>query len=105
MAPAPSAKVSGKPAAKHSVLVKHPVFPATDEVKITDMNFRARMFKLMVDWPTVAKTIKPGSTTAEKIKLLIVAETETRNRPTMLNRLISRFHIVDRQELKKRLGL
>lgn len=76
------------------------MFPARPEVVVSKLFIKAAI-PLLVNWPTTLKVFNESDTTADRLRNLIVAEVQTRNRPTMLRRLLSRLHIVERQELMK----
>jgi len=81
-----------------------PVFPARLEVIVSKPFIKAST-PLLVNWPTLIKVFNESAPTADRLRKLIVAEVQTRNRPTMLRRLVSRLHIVERQELMKTLKI
>lgn len=80
--------------------IPQPVFPARPEVVVSRPFVKASN-DLLVSWPTTLKEFITAPPSADKLRKLIVAEVQTRNRPTMLRRLLSRLHIVERQELMK----
>lgn len=80
--------------------IPQPVFPARHEVTASTA-FVRNQTPLLVNWPTLIKVFNESAPTADRLRKLIVAEVQTRNRPTMLRRLLSRLHIVERQELMK----
>lgn len=84
--------------------IPQPVFPARLEVVVSKANIR-NATPLLVNWPTLIKVFDVNPPTADKLRKLIVVEVQTRNRPTMLRRLLSRLHIVERQELMKALKI
>mgnify|MGYP003499382996 FL=1 len=80
--------------------IPQPVFPARPEVSVTRPFVKAST-DLLVNWPITLKHFAATPPTADKLRKLIVAEVIVRNRPTMLRRLLSRLHIVERSELMK----
>ena len=80
--------------------IPQPVFPARLEVTVSKPFVKASK-DLLVNWPATLKEFVFIPPTADNLRKLIVAEVQTRNRPTMLRRLLSRLHIVERQELMK----
>jgi len=80
--------------------IPQPVFPARLEVVVSTAFVRNNT-PLLVNWPTLIKVFNESAPTADRLRKLIVAEVQTRNRPTMLRRLLSRLHIVERQEMMK----
>lgn len=59
----------------------------------------------LFNWSSVICYLGKTATGPDKVRKLIVAEAQTRNRPTMLARLVSRLHIVELNELRKTLKL
>lgn len=84
--------------------IPQPVFPARLEVTASTAFVRDQT-PLLVNWPTMIKVFTESAPSADKLRKLIVVEVQTRNRPTMLRRLLSRLHIVERQELMKALKI
>lgn len=80
--------------------IPQPVFPARPEI-VVSKPFIKSSTPLLVNWPTLIKVFNESAPTADRLRKLIVVEVQTRNRPTMLRRLLSRLHIVERQELMK----
>lgn len=80
--------------------IPQPVFPARLEIVVSTAFVRNNA-PLLVNWPTLIKVFNESAPTADRLRKLIVAEVQTRNRPTMLRRLLSRLHIVERQEMMK----
>ena len=76
------------------------MFPARPEVAVSRPFVKAST-DLLANWPITLKHIAATPPTADKLCKLIVAEVIVRNRPTMLRRLLSRLHIVERSELMK----
>ena len=84
--------------------VKHPVFPAREEVKVSKAVLSAHQ-KTLINWPTTIQHFAMYPPTANTVRRLIVVEVQTRNRPTMLNRLLSRLHVLERREMMKLLKI
>lgn len=84
--------------------IPQPVFPARLEVSVSKPFVKASN-DLLVNWPTTLKAFILNPPTADRLRKLIVAEVQTRNRPTMLRRLLSRLHVVERRELMKALKI
>jgi len=80
---------------------KKPLFPATHQVRPTGTGSKIGE-NMLVSWVNLSKFL-PLS--ARSLKQLIIVESEGRNRPYMLKRLIARLHTTERQDLYKRLGL
>lgn len=81
-----------------------PIFPACAAIELSDDTVK-KVAVILLDWTSVIGYLGTTKVSSDKVRKLIVAEAQTRNRPTMLQRLVSRLHILELNELKQTLKL
>ena len=80
------------------------MFPAREEVTVSKAALSAYQ-KTLINWPATIQHFAASPPTANTVRRMIVVEVQTRNRPTMLHRLLSRLHVLERRELMKLLKI
>ena len=85
--------------------MKKPLFPATKEVTVSGNARQIRYAHHLTSWLFLTNIWLGFPPTVKELKQLIIVESEGRNRPYMLKRLVARLHTLERDALYNKLGL